>query len=285
MRLTIRPAAPTDVPVLVELYDHLYRGGYSACFDRYGPASPADFWWVQSEKLVYLLELEARPAGFIILGKVKRQLLVEELVLGVPDGTREDTLLRRLHDFIVERFQHERQDSLTLRCAETNAPALSLVHRFGFAFANALVVAAGAARREVTLPGGYLVRRGSPADARGIARLHEDTLNLTVRSEDLDALWKQAETRVFLAEREQFPVGLGLAQAKDGVGRWTVGVRDAHRRKGIGMALAQEALQFFAGKKLTPITTYWALDVPASQFVRGLGGRTERTYLYFEKRM
>lgn len=285
MRLTIRPAAPSDVPTLVALYDHVYRGGYSACFDRYGPANPADFWWVQSEKPVYLLELDTKPAGLIILGKVRRQMLVEELVFGVPDGAREDTVLRQLHDFIVERFQNERQDHLTLRCAETNASALSLVHRFGFAFANALVVAAGAARREATLPGGYLIRRGSPADAGGIARLHEDSLNVTVRSEDLDTLWKQADTRVFLAEREQFPVGLSLAQAKDGVGRWTVGVRDAHRRKGIGTALAQEALQFFAGKKLAPITTYWALDAPASQFVRGLGGRTERTYLYFEKRI
>lgn len=293
MRLTIRPAVPNDVPTLVELYDHAYRGGYSACFDRYGPAAPQDFWWVQSEKPVYLVELDTKPVGLVILGRVGRQMLVEELQLRVPAGgaerearaKAEDAMLRQLHDFLVTRFQQERQDQLTLRCAETNALALSLSHRFDFTFANALVVAAGATRRQAAVPAGYLIRRGAASDARAIARLQEEALNVKVRSEDLDALWKHAETRVFLAEHEKFPVGLALAQAKDGVGRWTVGVGDAHRRKGIGMALAQQALQFFHDKKLTPITTYWGLDAPASRFVRGLGGKTERAYLYFEKRI
>ena len=52
-----------------------------------------------------------------------------------------------------------------------------------------------------------------------------------------------------------------------------------------GRALAQETLQFFAARKLTPITTYWALDTEAARFARSLEVRTERTYLYFEKRI
>jgi GNAT superfamily N-acetyltransferase len=293
MRLTIRPADPNDVPLLVDLYDQTYAGGYSACFDRYGPSTPQDFWWVQSEKAVYLVEINAQPAGLVIVGNAGRRLLVEELLLGVPgDARRSDargradgTAIRQLHDFLVKRFQQERQDQLTLRCAEMNAAALTLVHQFGFAFSNALVVVAGAARRERTLPSPYLIRRAAPADTRSIVQLHEETLNVKVRGEDFDAIWKRTDARVFVAEREKFPVGLTLAQVKDGVGRWSVGVQEAHRRKGIGMALAHEALQFFHARKLMPITTYWALDTDAAQFVRRLGGKTERTYLYFEKKI
>lgn len=291
MRLTIRPADPNDVALLVELYDQIYAGGYSACFDRYGPATPQDFWWVQSEKAVYLVEINGQPAGLVIVGNAGRRLLVEELLLRLSgDAKRSDaheradgTVVRRLHDFLVKRFQEERQDQVALRCAELNAHALMLVHQFGFAFTNALIVAAGAARTECTVPSPYFIRRAAPADGRSIARLHEETLDVTVRGEDLDAIWKHSDARVFVAEREKFPVGLAIAQVKDGVGRWTVGVQEAHRRKGIGMALAQEALQFFHARKLTPITTYWALDMEAGRFVRRLGGKTERTYLYFEK--
>lgn len=293
MRLNIRPADPNDVPALVELYDRAYHGGYSACFDRYGPVSPQDFWWVQSEKSVYLIEMNHRPQGLIILGKVGRQLLVEEVAIDLPDGGREEDarakteegIVKQLHDFLVARFHEERQDLLTLRCAETNAAGLTLVRRHDFTFANALVVAAGAVRREARTPEGYALRRATTADSRAVARLHEEALNVRVRPEDLETLWKHAETRVFLAEREQFPVGLALAQAKDGVGRWTAGVREAHRGKGVGMALVQEALQFFHAKKLQPITTYWALDMQAARFLSSLGGKTERTYLYFEKRI
>jgi hypothetical protein len=33
------------------------------------------------------------------------------------------------------------------------------------------------------------------------------------------------------------------------------------------------------------MTTYWALDAQSAAFVRSLDARTERTYLYFEKRI
>src|SRR3989449_10732539 len=89
MRLTIRPAGPSDVPSLVEIYDRAYHGGYSACFDRYGPSTPQDFWWIQSEKPVYLIDLNQQPCGLIILGRAGRQWLVEEVLFDTPDAGRE----------------------------------------------------------------------------------------------------------------------------------------------------------------------------------------------------
>src|SRR3989442_9063496 len=86
MRLTIRPAGPSDVPSLVEIYDRAYRGGYSACFDRYGPSTPQDFWWIQSEKPVYLIDLNQQPCGLIILGGTGPQWLNEEAPFHTPDG-------------------------------------------------------------------------------------------------------------------------------------------------------------------------------------------------------
>src|SRR2546428_13453833 len=88
MRLTIRPAGPSDVPSLVEIYDRAYHGGYSACFDRYGPSTPQDFWWIQSEKPVYLIDLNQQPCGLIILGRAGRQGLVEEGPFRPPDVGR-----------------------------------------------------------------------------------------------------------------------------------------------------------------------------------------------------
>src|SRR5947208_17046164 len=89
MRLTIRAAGPSDVPSLVEIYDRAYHGGYSACFDPYGPSTPQDFWWVQSEKPVFLIDLNQRPGELIILGKVGRQLRLEEVLIHTPAASRE----------------------------------------------------------------------------------------------------------------------------------------------------------------------------------------------------
>ena len=293
MQVTIIPAEPSHVATLVDLYDRAYRGGYSACFDRYGPASPQDFWWVQSEKPVFLLEINRKPHGMIIFGRRGRQMVVEEVLIPAPLGGRAGdaeaktlhSILNAVHDFVVKRFHGEHQDLLTLRCAETNAEVLNLVRRYDFTFANALVVATGAARKEARVPAGYTVRRAGQADSHAVVQLQEETLHVTVLPDVLNRLWKQADTRVLVAEREKFPVGFLIAQVKDGMGRWTVGVREAHRGKGLGTVLVQEALQFFSAKHFTPMTTYWALDAPSAAFARSLDARTERTYLYFEKRI
>lgn len=281
--LTFRPAGPADVPVLMEFHDVHYRGGYSACFDRYGRSSPQDFWWVQSEKAVTCIEVNRRPAGFLITGRSGARLLAEELILDHLHGPAdEEAVLRQLHDYLVQRFQQERQDRLTVRADERNAVVLALARRFGFAFSNALIVAAGGSPRGGT-PHGYAVRRGRPDEARHIARLHEETLHTRVRTKDLEAMWKSGDARVFLAERERLAVAFILAQVRDGVGRWTVGVREAHRGRGLGSALVHQALQFFTSKNASPITTYWAVDAAAARFARTLGAKTERTFLYLER--
>lgn len=282
--LTYRPAGPGDVPVLLELYDVHYRGGYSACFDRYGRATPQDLWWVQSEKSVSLIEVNRKPVGLLITGRSGKRLLAEEVLLDGPHGGRsdEDAILRQLHDHLTEQFQQDHQEHLTLRGDESNAVVLALAQRFGFTFSNALVVASGGAST-APAPNGYAVRRARPDEARHIARLHEETLHARARTKDLEAMWKSGDARVFIAERDRYGVGFVLAQVRDGVGRWTVGVRDAHRGRGLGSALVHHALQFFASRKVSPITTYWAVDAAAARFARALGARTERTYLYLER--
>jgi ribosomal protein S18 acetylase RimI-like enzyme len=281
--LTFRPAGPVDVPVLLELYDVHYRGGYSACFDRYGRATPQDFWWVQSEKSVSIVELNRKPAGLLIAGRSGKRLLAEEILLVRPQGrTDEEAILRQLHDHLTERFQKEHQERLSLRADESNAVVLALAQRFGFTFSNALVVASGGLST-ASPPDGYAVRRARPDEARHIARLHEETLHARARTKDLEAMWKSGDARVFIAERDRYAVGFIMAQVRDGVGRWTVGVRDAHRGRGLGSALVHQALQFFASRNVSPITTYWAVDAAAARFARALGARTERTYLYLDR--
>src|SRR3990170_3425331 len=157
-KLAFRPAAPTDVAALVELYDRHYRGGYSACFDRYGPATPQNFWWVQSEKSVTVVELNRHPVGLVILGQSGKRLLAEEVLLdAVPEGG--DPPLRQLHDWLTARFQQERQD------------VLAIARSFGFTFGNALLVATsgapggsgaagtGGAAGAGSAPEGYHIRR------------------------------------------------------------------------------------------------------------------------------
>jgi len=281
--LAFRPAEPADVPVLIELYDRHYRGGYSACFDRYGRATPQDFWWVQSEKSVTLIEVNRAPAGFLITGRSGKRVLAEEVILDRPSGRSDlEALLRQLHDHLTRRFQSDRQDCLTMRGDESNAVVLALARRFGFVFSNALVVATGGTSTAAP-PEGYGIRRARPDEARHISRLYEETLDAPARPTNLEALWKGGDARVFIAERERYAVGFILAQVRDGVGRWTVGVRDAHRGRGIGSALVHEALRFFASKGVTPLTTYWAVDAAAASFAGALGARTERTFLYLER--
>jgi len=294
-KLTFRPSEPGDVGALVALYDRHYRGGYSACFDRYGPAAPQDFWWVQSEKSCTLVEANRQAVGMLILGRSGKRLLAEEVIVdSAVEGSSD--LLRQVHVWLTRRFQQERQDVLTIRGAETNAVALGVARVYGFTFADALVVAAGgsAAAADSALasgtdrgggPPGYHLRRARPPDGRHITQLHEEALGLPLRGRDLEALWARPDVRVVLAEREKFPVGFLIAQVRDGAGRWVVGVRQAHRGKGLGRALAGQALQFFHDRRVPSVTTYWGTDAAAVRFVHALGARTERIYLYFERRL
>jgi len=214
--LAFRPAEPADVPVLIELYDRHYRGGYSACFDRYGRATPQDFWWVQSEKSVTLIEVNRAPAGFLITGRSGKRVLAEEVILDRPSGRSDlEALLRQLHDHLTRRFQSDRQDCLTMRGDESNAVVLALARRFGFVFSNALVVATGGTSTAAP-PEGYGIRRARPDEARHISRLYEETLDAPARPTNLEALWKGGDARVFIAERERYAVDLraGWAEAR-----------------------------------------------------------------------
>ncbi len=219
----------------------------------------------------------------LVTGRSGKHLLAEEVILDRPMASQEEgSVLRQLHDHLTQQFQGERQEFLRLRGDETNAVVLALARRFGFAFSNALVVAAGGTLR-VGVPDGYQVRRARPDEARHIARLHEETLEAAVRPTDLDAMWKSGDARVFIAERERYAVGFVLAQVRDGVGRWTAGVRDPHRGKGIGSALVHHALQFFHDRGVPFITTFWAVDTAAARFARAMGARMERIYIYVER--
>jgi len=286
-KLTFRPGEPGDVDTLVALYDRHYRGGYSACFDRYGPATPRDFWWVQSEKSLTLIEQHRKTVGLIVLGRSGRRLLAEEVVLDGAGGDPAE-LLGQLHRWLLSRFRQERQEVLALRGAETNATVLGIARAAGLTFVNALIVAGGGQMEGALGPGegrfphGYHLRRARPADARSVRQLHEETIGRPLRPGDLEALWTQPEVRVVLAEREEYPVGFLMAQVRDGAGRWIVGVREAHRGKGLGRALARDALQFFQSRHVPAITTYWGTDGSAVRFARALGVKTERIYLYFE---
>lgn len=294
MLVAVRPAGATDVPFLVEFYDRAYRGGYSACFGKYGPIGPQDFWWVQSEKSVYLVEVNHQPAGMVILGMTSRRLLVEELLgegLGMLrrseslPGT-DDAWLRRIYEFLVDQFHRARQDSMTIRTSETNALGLAVVRLFEFTFMNALIVGTvPAGPRPGAAPDGYVIRRAAREDEPELERLYQDCFPAPHSASDLGLTLQRPHTRAFVAERDHYRVGLALVEMKDRVGQWVVGVRSAHRRKGVGTALASTALQFVHAKKLVALTTYWVLDSAAAQFARSQGCVTERAYLYFAKRL
>src|SRR5574341_1984825 len=115
MLVHVRAATPQDVDTLIGLYERAYRGGHSACFDRYGPIGPEDFWWVQSEKSVSVVDIDRRPAGLVVIGTDRGQMLVEEMLLAPADLR---TVSRRLFDHVDSRFKQARQDRILLRSEE-----------------------------------------------------------------------------------------------------------------------------------------------------------------------
>jgi ribosomal protein S18 acetylase RimI-like enzyme len=280
------------VEVLVALYERAYGGGYSACFDRYGSIGPKDFWWVQSEKDVHVLEINRRRAGMIIFGRDRRRMLVEEVIgdtTGVTIRTGEldptdETVLRRIWQFVVDAFRSERQETVLLRTPEANPIALALVRRQEMVFVNALRTATrtAAAKLAHDVPEGYSVRRAAAGDDREIARIHHECYGERIRPEEIARWMKRPHTRTVVCERAAFTVGYAHGAERDGIGDLWVAVREAHRRKGIGAALASPIVNFLQSRGGARVN-HWSLDVPAASLFRKLGFATERVHLYFEK--
>lgn len=294
MQVSIRPAETSDVPLLVDLYARAYAGGYSACFDRYGPIGPQEFWWVLAEKAVHAIEVNRQPVGMIVMGRKDGRLLIEELISRLPlslssahaNPEAPDAFLLRIYDFAADQFRRARQDWMTLRSAETNALALAFARRFEMKFANALIVAAATSKLpEGNPPPGYTFRRATPDDVGAVGDLNHDCFNSPLHPDDLRAAMRRGHTRVTIAERERYAVGFSMVETRDGIGRGIVGVRESHRRKGVGTALALPAIEFVHDRGLVAISTYWALDMASSAFCQRLRCTTERAYTYFEKRL
>lgn len=296
MLVTTRRAQTEDVPLLVRLYSTAYRDGYSASFDRYGPPAPRDFWWVQSEKEVLLLEINRAARGLVIIGRRDGALVVEEMLgdfVQTTSGSSRDgalakadqTVLQRIGTLLLQRFARERQPRFLLRTAESNALGLLLARQMELTFAGNLTVAVARPRRQTPHPPeGYAVRRPVAADVPELLRIYAECFATAPSGEEVAALLRRAEMRAAVGEREGYMAGFMLGQAREGgFGDVIVGVREAHRRRGLGRALAVPAQNFFASRGIPALGLYWGVDGLAGAYYRGLGFATERVYLFFEK--
>ncbi len=292
MRVEFRPATAEDTDRLVRLYEPVHAGGYSACFDKYGPIGPQDFWWVQSEKEVHLMVVNGRAAGFVVLGEDRRRLLVEELV-GDPRGVvvrtepldpTDEALLRRIWQFLVDRYRAARQESVLLRTHEANPLALALARQQGLGLVNTLRTVVRRERaKPVDPPAGYVVRRAEPQDAPEVARIHHEAYGERLSEAEVAQRIGKPHTRTFVCERAGIRVGYAHAVSRGGIGDLWVAVRENHRRKGVGTALASAAVAFLHTKEHPARVNHWGLDVPAAALLRRLGFVTERVHLYFER--
>jgi GNAT superfamily N-acetyltransferase len=286
--VTVRPAGAPDAGALTQLLDAAYGGGYLATFDRDGLPHPRDVWWVHAEKDVSAIEVDRRLAGLLVVGRGRSQWLVEEILLdgfaALSERARE-TLVGRVAAHLIATFQRGRQQTLLLRAAETNACALTLAAHLRAAFTNALVVFRyhGAKRPAVRPPEGYDVRRATPADARDLGRLVREVLSDPARAEDIQRMAGARDGRVHLAYRGLLLVGFAAAEVRPGRSDWIVGVREAHRRRGVGRALGAAVVGLLQGGGALPYATAWALDPLAAPFLSALGFKVERTYLYMER--
>lgn len=288
MLVAVRPAGAPDAGALTQLLDAAYGGGYLATFDRDGPLHPRDVWWVHAEKDVSAIEVNRRVAGLLVVGRGRSQWLVEEVLVDAFATLAERaraTLVDRIAAHLVATFQRGRQQTLLLRAAETNAFGLTLAAHLRAVFANALVVFRyhGARRPAVRPPEGYEVRRGVTADARGLGRLAREVLSDPARADEVQRMTASREGRVYLAFRGPLLVGFAAAEVRPGRGDWIVGVREAHRRRGVGRALGAAALGLLHSGGALPYATAWALDPLAAPFLGALGFKVERTYLYMER--
>jgi GNAT superfamily N-acetyltransferase len=287
MQLDVRAAEAADGATLAHVLDASYGGGYSATFDRDGPLQPNDLWWAQSEKEIAVIDLDRKPAGMVVVGHGHGQWLVEELLMPAFSDTAtrtQDAVVDRMRAHLVERFRRGRQRALVVRAAETNAFGLSLARRLDATLNDALLVYRyhGAKRPTAKPPEGYEIRRTTPADARLAARLVRDIIEDRERAEDVDRTVASKDGRAFIAMKQNVPVGFAVVETRQGRGDWLVGVRDAHRRAGVGRALAAGALASLAARPGAPFATVWALDPVAGAFLRALGFHVERTFLYLE---
>ncbi len=289
MLINIRPAQHADAGALVRLYDLVYRGGYSACFGKYGPIGPEDFWWVQSEKEVLLLEVNREPAGLLVIGREKNRLLVEEAIAVTDDpGAAPRPLLERVHGAMRDRFKTARQDRVRLRTMERNPLGTGIARTFAYTFVDALIVSAlrPVTKTKIAPPEGYAIRRAvARQDEAAIARLDRECLGGRVRPEDLAGTLAHARVRAFVAlwGTQPYPAGFVIATAKGPATEWRIGVRDEHRGKGVGAALARAATGAMAGWGVeTMVATHWTGDAVAERFGSALGFATERVYLYCE---
>jgi ribosomal protein S18 acetylase RimI-like enzyme len=219
-------------------------------------------------------------------------MLVEEVIgdttgvtvrTGALDPT-DDALLRRIWQFVADSFRSARQETVLLRTFEANPIGLALVRRQEMAFVNALRTAtrSAAAKLAHDVPEGYSVRRAAAGDDREIARVHHECYGERIRPEDVTRWVKRPHTRTVVCERARFTVGYAHGAQGDGIGDLWVAVREAHRRKGIGAALASPIVNFLQSRGAARVN-HWGLDVPAASLLRKLGFATERVHLYFEK--
>lgn len=288
MLVALRRATAADGTTLAACLDAAYAGGYLPTFDRDGPPSPQDVWFVHAEKEVSVVEVDRRPAGLLIVGRGRGQWLVEELL--VPafaewSSARRERLVARLAALLVAQFQGGHQGVVLLRAAEDNACALGVAHALQAAFTNALLVYRyrGPRRPAVVLPEGYQIRRAAPEDRRRLLRLAAEVLEDRVQAATVERVLAARDGRAFVAEREGLPVGVAVVEARPGRATGVVGVRETHRRRGVGRALAATALGALAGRSPVPYATAWALDPVPGAFLRRLGFGVERAFLYLER--
>ncbi|MBM3469339.1 MAG: GNAT family N-acetyltransferase [Armatimonadetes bacterium] len=288
MHLAVRPATIEDGTTLVRVLDAAYAGGYSATFDRDGPLQPNDLWWARSEKDISVIEVNRDPSGMLVVGRSAGQWLVEEILLDgfsrYPARTQE-ALLGRISAHLTALFQRAGQDAMLLRVADTNPFGLLLVRSLHAAFTNALLVHRyrGPKRPGAGSPTGYEVRRWMPADAREVGRLVREVTADRGRIDEVERAVRAKDAKGYVACRDGLAVGVATVELRPGRPDWFVGVRETHRRRGLGRALAHAAIGAMAARGTPPYATVWALDPIAGPFLRALGFVVERTYLYVEK--